>query len=121
MIKLSTSGQTEKLSFVLQFVENTAIFAVEDEPVVYRDVQGDYTDIFIRTEASAEDSRIDIENLYFNGKSLKNGVSAIGSKRNVDILWLRCDEGTFALSGTSRMSWSGEQPEGSSILHLRRN
>lgn len=105
----------EKVSFVLQFVENTAIFAVEDEPVVYRDVQGDYTDIFIRTEASAEDSRIDIENLYFNGKSLKSGVSAIGSKRNVDILWLRCDGGTFALSGTSRMSWSGEQPEGSQL------
>jgi len=100
----------DKVSFVLQFVDNTAIFAVEDEPVVYKNVRGDYTDIFIRTEASKKDSRVEVYNLFFNGKPLKNEIMAIGDTRNVDILWLRCDGETFALSGTSEMFWD-EKPE----------
>lgn len=34
----------EEVPFVLQFVDNTAIFAVDGEPVVYKNIQGKYTD-----------------------------------------------------------------------------
>ncbi|BAZ37963.1 hypothetical protein NIES4101_38920 [Calothrix sp. NIES-4101] len=109
-------GNGEAVDFILEYTGSLVKYTVGNQVISSTIFSSPVTDIFLRTRA-ANNSKMELTNLFLNGQSLGNLVSNGVGNSDIDYLQIGKLPQSFTLTGTSIMSWTGTRPNNSALAY----